>query len=262
MTEFEPKIVSFLCNWCAYAGADLAGVSRIQYPHNIRIIRVMCTGRIDPVIILEMIVHGADGVLMMGCHPGDCHYMEGNLIAERKIKMLKKLMEKAGFEVERLRLEWVSAGEGARFAEIIEDFTKKIKMLGPSPIAREKPDLDVLAGILAAKLSVEDFRLRAIIGREKKMVEEGNAYGEKIPQEEFDKTLDNIVNTEYVRNRIYLLLKDKPMSVKEISDSLDLDSEKVLRHIVIMKRKGLIVLDRIEGTSPLYTGLELSKGGM
>jgi len=135
LTEFEPKIIGFLCNWCAYAGADLAGVSRIQYPPNVRIIRVMCSGRVEPSFILEAFKRGADGVLVAGCHlPSDCHYLAGNFKAQRRVLMLKGLLKQLGIEPERLRLEWVSAAEGDRFARVIKDMTKEIKGLGPSPI--------------------------------------------------------------------------------------------------------------------------------
>jgi len=135
MTEFEPKIVGFLCNWCSYAGADLAGVSRIQYPPNIRIVRVMCSGRVDPAFILEAFKSGADGVLVAGCHlPADCHYISGNFKAYRRVTLLKKLLQQFGIEPERLRLEWVSASEGDRFATIIKDMVKEIKKLGPNPL--------------------------------------------------------------------------------------------------------------------------------
>ena len=130
--EFEPRIVGFLCNWCAYAGADLAGVSRIQYPPNLRIVRVMCSGRVDPVFILEAFRSGADGVLIAGCHPGDCHYISGNFKAQRRAIMLKKLLEQLDLEPERLRLEFVSASEGDKFATVIKDMTEEIKKLGPS----------------------------------------------------------------------------------------------------------------------------------
>jgi len=133
--EFEPKIIGFLCNWCSYAGADLAGVSRIQYPPNIRIIRVMCSGRVDPAFVLEAFKNGADGVLVAGCHlPSDCHYLSGNFKAQRRIQLLKKVLEQFGIEPERLRLEWVSASEGDRFATVIRDMTEQIKKLGPSPL--------------------------------------------------------------------------------------------------------------------------------
>jgi F420-non-reducing hydrogenase iron-sulfur subunit len=135
MTEFEPKIVGFLCNWCAYAGADLSGVSRIQYPPNVRIVRVMCSGRVHPAFILEAFRSGADGVLVAGCHlPSDCHYISGNFKAHRRIMMLKKLLPQFGIEPERLRIEWVSASEGDKFATVIKDMTVEIKKLGPSPL--------------------------------------------------------------------------------------------------------------------------------
>ena len=133
--EFEPKIIGFLCNWCSYAGADLAGVSRIQYPPNIRIIRVMCSGRIDPAFILEAFKDGADGVLVAGCHlPSDCHYISGNFKALRRVTLMKKVLKEFGVEPQRLRLEWVSASEGDRFAAIVRDMVAEIKKLGPNPI--------------------------------------------------------------------------------------------------------------------------------
>jgi F420-non-reducing hydrogenase iron-sulfur subunit len=133
--QFEPKIVGFLCNWCSYAGADLAGVSRIQYPPSIRIIRVMCSGRVDPAFILEAFRNGADGVLVAGCHlPSDCHYLSGNFKAQRRINLLKNVLEQFGIEPERLRLEWISASEGDRFATVVKDMTEQIKKLGPNPL--------------------------------------------------------------------------------------------------------------------------------
>lgn len=132
--EFEPKIVGFLCNWCAYAGADLAGVSRMQYPPNIRIVRVMCSGRVDPSFILEALKDGADGVLVAGCHlPSDCHYISGNFKALRRIKLLKKVLEQFGIEPERVRLEWISASEGDKFATVVKDMVDQIKKIGPNP---------------------------------------------------------------------------------------------------------------------------------
>lgn len=132
--QFEPKIVGFLCNWCSYAGADLAGVSRIQYPPNIRIIRVMCSGRVDPVFVLEAFKNGADGVLVAGCHlPSDCHYLSGNFKAQRRIDLLKEVLGQFGIEPERLRLEWISASEGDKFATVIKDMTEQIRKLGPVP---------------------------------------------------------------------------------------------------------------------------------
>lgn len=136
---FEPKIIGFLCNWCAYAGADLAGVSRIQYPPNIIIIRVMCSGRIDPAFVLEAFKDGADGVLVAGCHlPSDCHYISGNFKAMRRINLLKKVLKQFGIEPERVRLEWISASEGDKFATVVRDMVEEIKRLGPNPLTSKE----------------------------------------------------------------------------------------------------------------------------
>ena len=129
--RFEPTIVGFLCNWCSYAGADLAGTSRIKYPPNVRPIRVMCSARVEPGFVLKALAAGADGVLICGCHPGDCHYSKGNYKTLRRYVLLKRLLAQLGVEDERVRLEWVSASEGARFAEIVEDMTARVRTLGP-----------------------------------------------------------------------------------------------------------------------------------
>jgi len=138
MDNFEPKIVAFCCNWCSYAGADLAGTSRMQYAPNIRIIRVMCSGRVNPLFVIKALSIGADGVLVLGCHPGDCHYIEGNYKTMRRIPLLKKMLKQLGIEEERVRLEWVSASEGARFAEVTTSFTESVRALGPNPLAHLK----------------------------------------------------------------------------------------------------------------------------
>jgi F420-non-reducing hydrogenase iron-sulfur subunit len=129
--EWEPKIIGFLCNWCSYTGADLAGTSRLQYPPNIRIIKVMCSGRVNPQFVLKALQEGADGVLVSGCHPGDCHYIEGNYHAKRKLSLLRGLMEFVGVEPERFQVSWVSASEGKKFSEVVTNFTNRIKELGP-----------------------------------------------------------------------------------------------------------------------------------
>ena len=131
--DFAPLIIGFCCNWCSYAGADLAGVSRLQYPPNIRIIRVMCSGMVHPNLVIDALTKGADGVLICGCHPGDCHYLEGNLRAESRAEAIKLMLQDFGIEEERFRLEWVSASEGGRFAQVVTEMVEKIKELGPSP---------------------------------------------------------------------------------------------------------------------------------
>lgn len=131
--KFEPLIIGFCCNWCSYAGADLAGTSRIQYPPNIRIIRVMCSGMVHPNLVMDAFTKGADGVLICGCHPGDCHYQEGNLKAEKRAEAIELMLQDFGLEEERFRLEWVSASEGPKFAQVVKELTETIRKLGPSP---------------------------------------------------------------------------------------------------------------------------------
>ena len=257
MGLFEPKIIGFLCNWCSYAGADLAGVSRFQYPPNLKVVRVMCSGRIDPIIPLEVFRKGADGILVLGCHPADCHYVEGNLYEERKIKMLKKLLALTGLEPERLRLDWVSASEGQRFAQIVTEFTEQIKKLGPSPVSGKTPNQGILENLQAARDAASDFRLRVLVGRERELTEKCNVYDEKISQEEFDSLLDEVVGAEFIRHKIHVLTQAQPLSIKALAEATELRPDAVLKQIVNMRRRNMITVDHVEGTTPLYRALEV-----
>lgn len=134
MAEFEPKIVAFLCNWCSYAGADLAGTSRIQYPPNTRNIRVMCSSSVDPIYILKALLNGADGVLIGGCHPGDCHYVSGNYKARRRIALVKQILKQFGIDEKRVCFEFISASEGNKFAETVSSMVENLKELGPNSL--------------------------------------------------------------------------------------------------------------------------------
>jgi F420-non-reducing hydrogenase iron-sulfur subunit len=136
-TDFEPRIIGFLCRWCAYAGADLAGSSRLKYPPNMIPIRMMCSSRVDPIFVLKALSGGADGVFVAGCHPGECHYQTANLSTRRRVLALKSLLEAIGINSDRLRLEWISASEGGKFAETVEEFTQVVKRLGPNPLGKK-----------------------------------------------------------------------------------------------------------------------------
>ena len=153
---FEPKIVGFLCNWCSYTGADLAGTSRIHYAPNVRIIRVMCSARIDPTFVLKALHDGADGVLICGCHPGDCHYINGNYRTAGRYPLMEKLLEQMGLEHGRVRLEWVSAAEGEKFQRVVTEFTEEIRALGPLGWGKQFHDeyLDSTEEPVAAKEAV------------------------------------------------------------------------------------------------------------
>ncbi len=129
--DYEPRIIAFLCNWCSYAGADLAGTSRLQYPYNIKVIRVMCSGRVNPLYVINALQQGADGVLVSGCHPGDCHYMEGNMHARRRMGLIKSMLEFTGIDPRRFQMSWVSASEPNKWKEVIEGLVEDLRILGP-----------------------------------------------------------------------------------------------------------------------------------
>jgi F420-non-reducing hydrogenase iron-sulfur subunit len=249
--NFEPKILGFLCNWCSYAGADLAGVSRIQYPPNIRVIRVMCSGRVDPEFIFQGFQTGIDGIIVMGCHPGDCHYLEGNYEAEKKFEMVQKLLSFINFD-SRVRLEWVSASEGNRFAEVVTEFTNKIKDLGSSPVNNSTKAQDIIKKLKALEMSAVSYRLRALVGRERAITEQENVYGERVSMEKFNNVFENAIYDEYMRNRILISLKEDSKSVKDLAIELEIDPSQILGHILILKGRSQVAMDKIVGITPLY----------
>ena len=249
--SFEPKILGFLCNWCSYAGADLAGVSRIQYPPNIRVIRVMCSGRVDPVFVIEGLLTGLDGVIVMGCHLGDCHYIDGNYEEKNKIDLLKLALEMIGL-ADRFRLEWVSASEGVRFGQVVTEFTEQIKKVGPSPLSGPNPDQKLRDDLESLKRTFNDVRLRTLVGRQRKITEFGNVYENLIESDRYDSEIDDALKSEIMRNKILMKLEDNSLSVKELSKLLDLDSNVVLKHIIALKAKNLIDFDKIDEITPYY----------
>ncbi|MFX0081096.1 MAG: hydrogenase iron-sulfur subunit [Candidatus Hodarchaeota archaeon] len=256
--NFTPKILGFLCNWCSYAGADLAGVSRIQYSPNIRIVRVMCSGRVDPIFIAEALSRNIDGVLVLGCHPGDCHYISGNYEAEIKMKMLTKLLKIIGFS-ERLRLDWVSAAEGNRFAQLVNEFTEHIKNLGPNLVRDKKLKNKLISDFDAIKSVLKDSRLRILVGRERKIINEGNAYNEKIPLEKFEQILDDAIQNEFERHKILQIISENGKSVPEISKEVQLPPNNVLNHIVSLRQRGLVDLHELNEEIPLFISINEGK---
>ncbi|MFX1498772.1 MAG: hydrogenase iron-sulfur subunit [Promethearchaeota archaeon] len=249
--SFEPRLLGFLCNWCSYAGADLAGVSRIQYPPNMRVIRVMCSGRVDPKFIIEALELGLDGVYVMGCHIGDCHYLEGNYEAVKKFEMTQKFLKLIGLD-DRIRLDWVSASEGQRFSEVVTKFVNDIKELGPSPLSGERPDLDLLNKIRAIKMAVSCNRMRALVGRERKITEEENVYGEKYPEEKFNKLMGEAIVEEYERHLILLALEDYSKSVKNLAKELNIAPSRVLKHILVLKSRNEVEFGEIIENTPVF----------
>jgi F420-non-reducing hydrogenase iron-sulfur subunit len=252
--SFEPKILGFLCNWCSYAGADLAGVSRFQYPTNLRVVRVMCSGRVDPTLVLEAFIHRIDGVMVLGCHPGDCHYMTGNYYTEKRIKTLQKFLEILKVNPDRLFLDWVSASEGERFATLVKDFTEKISKIGP--LSNDLPSDELLTRLLAARDALSHQRMRWLVNRERDLLETENAFGEKVDWEEFNEIKLEALVREYEKNRILLSISDKAMSVKEIAQKIVMSPRAVLKNLIAMEQNGLVTVSEIEGIIPKYRRLE------
>ncbi|OGP58354.1 MAG: hypothetical protein A2162_05750 [Deltaproteobacteria bacterium RBG_13_52_11b] len=245
---FEPKILSFLCNWCAYAGADLAGISRFQYPPNTRVIRVMCSGRVDPAFIPRAFLVGYDGVMVLGCHPGDCHYLTGNYQAEKKIILTRKLLEMAGIGSERLLLDWVSAGEGERFSQVIRQFVEKIRGLGPFPL-----DQEMKGRLHAVKASLEGEKIRWMVGKGPELIEKENVYHEQLPKERLDAAIETTIRDELIKNRIIALVEPKPLPAAEISQTLNLKLKETLDYLVSLIGEGKIGFDPSEeGKIPKY----------
>ena len=243
VTEFKPTIVGFLCNWCCYGGADLCGVSRFQYPPYLRVIRLMCSGRVDLGFIFHSFAKGADGVFIGGCHLNDCHYNpEGNYDALGNTLMAKRILEHVGVNPDRLRLEWVSAGEGVRFADIMIDFSAKVKSLGPLgtsegiDVAELTSRLDMTMDLVPYIKLVERERLRVPL-----RTEEG--YKKFFGSEEFNDLFNELILDKLVMSRIMGFLRVKPVPALEISGSLDLDPSEVARHLQELAHQGLIKFD-------------------
>jgi coenzyme F420-reducing hydrogenase delta subunit len=217
----------------------------------------MCSGSLDPELIFEALISGADGVIVMGCHPGDCHYISGNIQAERKIELTQKLLGLTDMDNGRLRLEWVSAAEGQRFAEVVNDFTKQIQELGPTPIkVGDENSKDLINQLQGAKLAVTNFRLRSVVSRQRMLVDEGNVYGDKISQEEMDTIFNEMIQAEYIRNRILLKVEKGPSTVEEISDEIKIDTEEVFKHLARLWKRQIILMEGHKGDSPLFIKAE------
>jgi len=242
--KFQPRILGFLCNWCCYAGADLAGVSRYQYPPNMRAIRLMCSGRVDLAHIFRAFSTGQDAVFIGGCHLNDCHYVtHGNYDAFEMVSICKKLLKHIGLNPERLRLEWVSAGEGIRFAGIMEDFIPMLEKLGPlgSGEGLEKRELrlklEAVTKLIPYIKLAQSERLRVSERSE-------DAYEQFFASKEFDRLFELLIAAPLTASQIVLLLREKPYSIKELSEFLSLKPEVVFEHLKFSAKRGFVRFDK------------------
>ncbi|MFP3880487.1 MAG: hydrogenase iron-sulfur subunit [Dehalococcoidia bacterium] len=241
--EFEPKVLGFLCNWCCYAGADLAGVSRYQYPTNMRIIRVMCSGRVDPAFILRGFSNRVDGVFVGGCWLGECHYVtEGNYDALSVMHICRKVLKEIGINPERLRLEWVSASQGIRFAEVVTDFVKKLKELGPLGVGEGMDENSLKLRLEAAKRLVPYIKL---VERERLRVrfDTEEEYEKFFNSQEVDRLFHDLVSDRLTMNEILLLMRERALSTGEVSEILGLSPSEVSRYLSSSAKEGLVRFD-------------------
>ncbi len=234
--KFEPRILGFLCNWCCYAGADLAGVSRFQYPPNMRVIRLMCSGRVDPAHIFRAFATGLDAVFIGGCHLNDCHYVtHGNYDALAMVYVCKRLMEHVGLNPDRLRIEWVSAGEGIRFAHIMNEFVPEIEKLGPLGKGEGLDDEELKRKLEAVRKLVPYIKL---VQSEKLRVpaRTEEAYHKFFASNEFDRLFNELIADKLVKSQMTALLREKPRSPREISEILGLSPSEVSGHLHVSAR--------------------------
>jgi F420-non-reducing hydrogenase iron-sulfur subunit len=248
------KIALFVCDWAVNPERVTEALAGL--PADIRLARVKCTGRIDPIFYLDSFLNGADGVLVVGCKEGDCHFLEGNLQAANKIKMVGKLLGLAGFEPGRVREEWMSAVEEGRLEESVKGFIDHIRTIGDNPLSTGETDPLLRERMLAAKATVEGFRDRALASKELELIERGNVYGEMVPRFKFEEAQDEALKAEFYRNWIYLLLERGASCVQGLSERVGLREDQVLRHIVAMRQRNLVDVDRIDDVTPYYKALE------
>lgn len=230
----------------------MAGVSRFQYPTNTRTIRLLCTGQLDVRYVLEAFLRGADGVLVVGCKLGECHYFDGNYQARLKVEATKSMLKKVEIEPERLRMEFMSSAEGAKFAEVVGQFSEEIRALGPTPVMDEKVGKRLKNSIDALAHAMSRMRLRALIGKWRKVVEMGNVYDTKVDEEEWRKMVETSIEEELARSQILLLLKEKPRSCLELAQEIGIDPAKALKELTFLRQKNLIDVQKVEERSPIY----------
>jgi coenzyme F420-reducing hydrogenase delta subunit len=246
MAEHKPKILGFLCNWCSYAGADLAGTARQQYPATMKVIRVMCSGRVDLTFVLRAFANGNDGVFVGGCWLGDCHYVtQGNYDALSMMHLGKKLLEYSGINPDRLRLEWVSASEGIRYSEIVTEFTDELKELGPLGESEGVDQKDLKLKLEAITKLLPYIKL---VEREKLRVrfENKEAYEEYFASDEISNLFGELIVDKLAISQIMVLLQEEALSSRKIAESLNMSSSDVSRHLSSSARQRLVKFDESE----------------
>jgi F420-non-reducing hydrogenase iron-sulfur subunit len=226
----------------------------MQYPPDIRVIRVMCTGRVDPALVADAFVNGADGVLVIGCYFGDCHYISGNYMAKHKLDMAREMLAYAGLNPTRLQFRNLSSAEGARFAQHNTEFVEQIKEIGPLGTGDKIAMPKLKARLEIAQKALAGPKLRWVVGKKPVFIDagKGNKYGEIFTEHEINRTLSGIVIDEMATQSIMAALEKKPAAVKDMANELEIPAPDTLKYVLALKRRGFVELDSVEGTSPIY----------
>ena len=241
----------FVCDWAVNPN-EVSNNTMSTFPADFSLVKVKCVGRVDPTVVLEAFIQGLDGVMILGCHPGDCHFITGNYYTEKRAAMIKRILEILEISPERLLVEWISPAEGERLAGLLGDFSEKVVELGPlgSEASIELGELS--QRLSASKGALADDRLRWLVGRERELIEEGNVFGERLPQEEFDRVMVESIRKEYQRNRILHSLKEDALTVREMAEVVGLPPREILRHLIALESDGLVSVTEIDESSPRY----------
>ena len=245
------RVSLFVCDWAVNPN-EISDETLSNLPADFSLVKVKCVGRVDPIIIFEAFIQGLDGVMILGCHPGDCHFITGNYYTEKRAAMIQRILEVLEISPERLLVDWISPAEGERLAGLLGDFSDKVVELGPlgSEASLELGELS--QRLSASKGALADDRLRWLVGRERELIEEGNVFGERLPQEEFDRVMSESIRKEYQRNRILRSLGEDALTVREMAEVVGLPPREVLRNLVALESDGLVSVTEIDGSSPRY----------
>jgi coenzyme F420-reducing hydrogenase delta subunit len=245
------RVSLFVCDWAVNPN-EISDETLSNLPANFNLVKVKCVGRVDPTVVFEAFIQGLDGVMILGCNPGDCHFITGNYYTENRAAMIKRILEILEVSPERLLVDWTSPVEGGRLTRLLRDFAEKVVELGPlgSEAGLELGELS--QRLSASKGALTDDRLRWLVGRERELIEEGNVFGEKLPQEDFNSVMVESIGKEYLRNRILISLRARTLTIRDMVEVVDLPPREVLKNLIALERDGLVSVKEIDGKSPRY----------
>ncbi len=245
------RVSLFVCDWAVNPN-EISDETLSNLPADFSLVKVKCVGRVDPTVVLEAFIQGLDGVMILGCHLGDCHFITGNYYTEKRAAMIKRIMESLEISPERLLVDWISPAEGERLAGLLRDFTEKVVELGPLGSEANLELGELSQRLFASKGALADDRLRWLVGRERELIEEGNVFGERLPQEEFDRVMLESIRKEYQKSRILLSLEGGDFTIREMANKVGLSPRDVLKNLIVLEHDGQVSVARIDGNSPRY----------